>query len=371
MKYFLKSFLFFLTLVFKRVKVDVVFYYPQHFNRSEDGENVYFSDMINTCIENNISFLVFEEPDFKTNFKRSKKSIPFDFLFLLIKVFRRCFFWQKNVIKKDQMIGRLFKKVLFDRLRFKNVITISQSMVSFFRGLNSVCNIYDVQHGIIHNNKANYIKNNKAEDNLVKNEVHLLLSGHSFLDILIRHDKSSYFSSHAYVIGSGNNKPRKLHERFENNALVTLQFTADHDEKKNRLLYQQLVDFINLNQNVDFYLKYHPRFNKEIDLTTLFKLNNVHLASANIRDCFQQCSLHITAYSSSVFEAALFGIPSVLINPLSKFNFFENDFNYPLQHTINEFRDERVYQESSQLLMDWASDFYTGYDENMFLNLLK
>ncbi|OUV76478.1 MAG: hypothetical protein CBC83_00515 [Flavobacteriales bacterium TMED123] len=357
--------------MFRRLKVDVVFYYPQHFNRSEGLENAYFSDMINTCMQHNISFLVFEEPDFKTNFKRSKKSIPFDFLFLLIQVFRRCFFWQKNPIKKDQIIGRLFKKVLFERLRFKNVITISQSMVSFFRGFSPACNIYDVQHGIIHNNKANYIKNNKVEDNLTKNDVHLLLSGQSFQDILIRHDKSSYFRSHSSVIGYGNDKPRKLYERFNHNALVTLQFTADHDEKTNKLLHQQLVDFISSNKNVNFYLKHHPRFNKELDLTTLFKLNNVHLASVNIRECFQQCSLNITAYSTSVFEAAFFGIPSILINPLSRFNFFKDDFNYPLQYTINDFRDIRVYQESSQLLMDWAINFYTSYDENKFLNLLK
>ena len=371
MKYFFKSLFFFLTLVFRKSKVDVIFYYPQHFNRSESGENLYFLDMINTCIENKISFLIFEEPDQNTGFTRSKKSVPFDFLFMLIKVLRKCLFWQKNTIKKDQMIGQVLNTVLFNKLKFKNVVTISQSMVSFFRGFNPVCNIYDFQHGVIHNNKKNYIINNKAEENLIKNNVHLLLAGQSFQNILIEHDQSSYFRSHTSVIGSTRNRLKVLHKRFNNNVLVTLQFTADHNKATNRLLYEQLVDYIDSNKNIDFYLRHHPRFNNEIDLSNLFRMQNVRVAPNNIDLCFQQCSLHLTAYSTAVFEAALFGIPSVLINPMSQFNFFENDFYYPVQYSVINFTDDTIYKESSQFLIDWVGDFYTNYDEETFLKLLK
>ena len=68
-------------------------------------------------------------------------------------------------------------------------------MVSVFRGLNKDCNIYDVQHGIIHNNKPNYILNNKAEPNLIDNNVSLLLWGKSFQRLLIDNENFTFFGN--------------------------------------------------------------------------------------------------------------------------------------------------------------------------------
>ena len=56
---------------------------------------------------------------------------------------------------------------------FKHYITLSQSMLSIFKGINPNAKLYDLQHGIIHNNKKNYLVNGVAESNLLENNANV------------------------------------------------------------------------------------------------------------------------------------------------------------------------------------------------------
>ena len=51
MIYFFKSFIFFVYSIFFKRKVDIVFYYPQHFNRDENSQNMYFNHLYKCCKE--------------------------------------------------------------------------------------------------------------------------------------------------------------------------------------------------------------------------------------------------------------------------------------------------------------------------------
>ena len=369
--FLVKSFFFFFTSFFIRRKYDVVFYYPQHFNRGMVQENSFFTPLINTSKKNNLRYILIEEPDYNSNSKRNKDAVYFDFIFVIILVLRKLFSTEMNVITKDHKIGRFLSKTIFFNIKFDHVVTISQSMVSVSRGLNKDCNIYDVQHGIIHNNKPNYILHNKAEPNLVDNNVSLLLSGKSFQKLLIDNEALNYFKEHTFVLGSGDNNLEKVHHSFNNNVLVTLQFVHDHSEVENIGLLDKLTLFLIENPNVKFHLKHHPRFNNEVDLSVVMNLNNVIIAPIHLDECFKLCSLHATAYSTSVFEAAQHGIPSVIINPLKQFNFFKTDFIYPLNYGISDFMDITVYQKSAEIVKSWAKEYYSPYNELAFLNLLK
>tara|TARA_B110000240_G_scaffold79627_1_gene90764 strand:- start:827 stop:1954 length:1128 start_codon:yes stop_codon:yes gene_type:complete len=369
--FLVKSFFFFFTSFFIRRKYDVVFYYPQHFNRGMVQENSFFTPLINTSKKNNLRYILIEEPDYNSNSKRNKDAVYFDFIFVIILVLRKLFSTEMDAITKDHKIGRFLSNTFFLNIKFMNVITISQSMVSIFRGLNKDCNIYDVQHGIIHNNKPNYILHNKAEPNLVDNNVSLLLSGKSFQKLLIDNEALNYFKEHTFVLGSGDNNLEKVHHSFNNNVLVTLQFVHDHSEVENIGLLDKLTLFLIENPNVKFHLKHHPRFNNEVDLSVVMNLNNVIIAPIHLDECFKLCSLHATAYSTSVFEAAQHGIPSVIINPLKQFNFFKTDFIYPLNYGISDFMDITVYQKSTEIVKVWAKEYYSPYNELTFLNLLK
>ena len=89
LSYIIQSLFFFLSGLIKKRRYDVVFYYPQHFNRGEYNENQFFKQLLLSCDNNNISYIVFEEPDFTIRSQRNNKVVPFDFLYLLIIFLRK------------------------------------------------------------------------------------------------------------------------------------------------------------------------------------------------------------------------------------------------------------------------------------------
>ena len=370
--YIIKSILFFLAGILIKRKYDVVFYYPQHFNRGQNNENLFFKHLLLSCDSNNISYIVFEEPDFTIKSIRNSKATPFDFIYLLVILLRKLLSSEITTQLKDQKIGSFITKVFFRQFHFKNYITLSQSMLSVFRGINSNAILYDLQHGIIHNNKKNYLVNSVAESNLVDNDANLLLSGESYKELLVANEKSDYFQNHTLVIGSDSYCESTIHEKFNKNILITLQFTHDHTADENNILLNELSEFIaSVNTDVNLYLKHHPRFNDEVDLSKILKLSNVKIAPIDINECFTLCSLHATTYSTSTFEAALLGIPTVLLHSENEFNYFQKEFNYPLNSLTDEFDSIKFYQEKSKIVKDWAISFYTPFDERKFLNLLR
>jgi len=369
--YIIKSILFFLAGILIKRKYDVVFYYPQHFNRGQNNENLFFKHLLLSCDSNNISYIVFEEPDFTIKSIRNSKATPFDFIYLLVILLRKLFSSEITTQLKDQKIGSLITKVFFRQFHFKNYITLSQSMLSVFRGINSNAILYDLQHGIIHNNKKNYLVNSVAESNLVDNDANLLLSGESYKELLVANEKSDYFQNHTLVIGSDSYCESTIHEKFNKNILITLQFTHDHTADENNILLKELSDFIaSVKADVTLYLKHHPRFNNEVDLSEILELSNVKIAPIDINECFTLCSLHATTYSTSTFEAALLGIPTVLLHSENEFNYFQKEFNYPLNFLTDEFDSIEFYQKKSKIIKDWAIAFYTPFNEHKFLNLL-
>ena len=120
-----------------------------------------------------------------------------------------------------------------------------------------------------------------------------------------------------------------------------------------------------------FYLKHHPRFNNEVDLSNIFSLPNVCSAPIDLNECFEVCSLHATFYSSCVFDAAISGIPTVFINSIINFNMFSDDFGYPFSNSVSDFRDLIVYQESSRVVQEWASKYYMSFNQSDFIKLMK
>ena len=91
MIYFFKSFIFFVSSIFFKRKVDIVFYYPQHFNRDESSQNMYFNHLYKCCKEEKKSFLIFEEPDRFSKIGRNNITIPFDFIYYLIIFFKKIY----------------------------------------------------------------------------------------------------------------------------------------------------------------------------------------------------------------------------------------------------------------------------------------
>ena len=365
----LQSFIYFMILPLRRVSVDVVFYAPTHFNRGERCENLLFEPLFRACRNNEISFIVFEEPYSSLNQLRNNKYIPFDFMYYLIFLFSKLFRKEKGSIIVGNKIGRFLSKTFFWNFKYKNYIVLSKSMVSVFSSINKEAKLFDLQHGIVYTNKSDYFSDNVISPHLTKNKVSLLLSGIGFKNILLKNSSCDFIRNNAHVIGV-NKVKLLLHSSSNQNILVTLQFTDDHTQIQNNSLLKELLVFTDKHKDFTFYLRNHPRFNNEVDLSVLFAKENTELAPSLLLDCFKMCSIHVTAYSTTTFECANFGVPTILLNPLEEdFNMFETDFFYPLKKDLNYI--EQYYLECSDLVRKWESEYHSTFDEQKFISLLK
>ncbi|MBE51029.1 MAG: hypothetical protein CMP51_04985 [Flavobacteriales bacterium] len=362
LKYIFKSLLFFLKLIINPLKIDVLFYYPQHFNRGKKGENFYIDHLVDTCKNSNKEILIFEEPDIYTEKIRNDNSIPFDFIYFLI------IFLRKLGLKEHQ-IGKLMSITLLRNLKFDNVIILSQSLLVFFRHLSRFSKVFDLQHGIIYSNKENYLSKGRVVSTLLENNVQFLVYGNKFKETIIA-NMDNYFKQKVHVIGYYINNEVTLHQDFNHNILVTLQFTDDHTFDQNNILIESLIHYFTINNEYNFFLRDHPR-NVSFDYSRLLEFPNVnHCESINIIDSFKKSSIHLTAYSTSTFEASMYGIPTIFVNPLfNDFNIFDKEYKYPVDKDLRKIILN--YKNYSTLVKQWSKGFYEGYNEKCFLSAIE
>ncbi|MBC8266067.1 MAG: hypothetical protein H8E84_03785 [Flavobacteriales bacterium] len=370
--YFINSFFFFVRNVFIKNTYQIIFYAPSHFNRTEGAENPFFNGLLEICNDCNISYLYFEEPDIYTNQKRSSSAIPFDFIYYLIIFLRKFMGSEMSFVEKDKKIGRFLKKIFFRKLSFENYITISQSMLSFFNGVDSNAKLFDLQHGTIHADKENYLVDGKVAENLKENNSHLLLSGNAYKELLTKNENGNYFQNHIEVIGTSTfAEVKEKSVKINKNVLVSLQFTHDHSDIENQQIADSLEQLIKKEDTFHFYLRNHPRFNNEIDLNRFLSLPNVSLISGKLQENFSKCSLHLTSYSTTAFEAALQGIPSCFLPIKSKkFDIFNSQYSYPFYNlSLTELHTN--YPDFYNQVKSWANNFYQPLNENNFLASLQ
>ena len=370
--YLFYSIFFFVKQAFSKKHYRIIFYSPHHFNRGKNTENLFFKDLLDVCKIHDISFLYLEEPDIYSNQKRSKTAIPFDFIYYLIIFLRKFMHSEMSSIEIDKRLGCSVKRIFFRNITFDNYITISQSMLSFFSGINSEAKQFDLQHGIIHSKKESYLYEGAVSNNLQENDAHLLLSGDAYKDILIKNEKKDYFQNHIQVIGvSIFDDKYVFSSELNKNVLVSLQFTQDHSKTENKQISDSLVQQIKKESTFHFYLKNHPRFNNEVDLTQFASLPNVSLISWDLKDGLTKCSFHLTAYSTVAFEAALQGIPTCFLkSDFSKMNIFNTQYNYPFyNYSLSDLHNN--YSACSLHAKQWAEQFYQPFCRKSFLKVLK
>ncbi|MFT4645414.1 MAG: hypothetical protein ACI8ZX_001830 [Planctomycetota bacterium] len=364
---FFRSIIFFIKFFFVKKDVDVVLYAPQHFNRGKCGENEYFTPIIKSLEVYNLTYLFFDEPDYISDSASNNNHVPFDFIYVIIIFLRRLFSSEMDLITKDQKIGKFLSKTLLRNFDFKNCIVLSQSMLSVFRGVNNNAKIFDLQHGIIHSDKNTYIRDGVPASNISRNNVNLLLYGEGFKNLLTAL-KDGYYHTSTFVIGTYN-KVLNVTPESNKNILVSLQFTADHTSKQNNLLINELEQIIINNPTFYFYLKNHPRFNHEVDLNRFYKFENVKKATSDLYSNFPTCSLHLTSYSTTAFECALLGIPTVFMQCLSdEFSMFKKDYDYPFNYSLLEVFND--YINCSSKVNNWAKSYYIDFNEDKFIKCL-
>lgn len=369
---------------FKRRESEIIFYYPQHFNRGAGGTNPYFAPMFKVCDENNFSYLIVEEPDKLSGKPSNPKAIKFHFglvfILLMRKILPLMFF--SNFEQRDGFIGAVFNKVSCGAFKSKNYITLSNSMGSFLKGISPNARIFDYQHGIIYSKHLGYFYNRKAPDWIRNTNKEILVFGKGFKDIMIRTDRE-YYLNRTHCIGAPYSKDNNFVKG--KNILVSLQIIESEDVSVEWLnaqvdmLAKVFLDYAKIYQLEGriVYLKHHPRSNRSFDLSQLFAFPFVRQFDDSIES--KKIGLHITFFSTSAFEFASLGIPTLfLFNKIipEGERIFHNEFEYPYQEWnniidwLNAMSGENLEIISCDI-KKWYMRFYQPFYGQRFINLIR
>jgi hypothetical protein len=371
-------------VVLKRKQIDVLFYYPQHFNRSIEATNPFFEPLLRSCAKNNLSYIVVEEPDGSTDIPSNPNAKRFYVYFFLITAIRKIvpLVLFSDFEAREQFIGKIINFISLGNLRAKNYITLSNSMGGVLRGINPKGKIFDYQHGIITSTQPGFFQNHKVPNWISSNNKDIFVYGKGFKDIMIRTDKN-YYHDKVHIIGA----PDMTHDNFikGDHILISLQIVEKEHVKLEFLnaqvemledLFKKYAESSQLSNRI-VYLRHHPRSNRSFNLEKLFAFPFVkYFDSSN--ESFQ-IGLHVTFFSTSAFDFAAMGIPTLFlfndIIPQGKELFFE-EFKYPYQKW-NSIEDWLFALNSSESVLiknninNWYSLFYEPYNEEAFIKIIN
>ena len=404
-KDFLSSFIYFIKLIFTSKNYDVVFISTSFFNRGQEGENYLLSPMINYCIENELSYVVFEETYFKSylSYKVNKKSTPFIFISLIQIILRKVFnFINKKPITKNEIylrevkISNILKRIFFTKFHSKVYITLIWNNSTLWRTINPDACIADYQHGTIWNGHHGYLKNGHPLKEKKINNIVTLVYSDFFKHLLIENDKSCFYNdSNVHTVGL--NKTTKKIGDIKNikKILFTLQISPDFNENKiNEKSVEIIQKLLNTNtkflqkNNYEIIFRHHPRYSKfncpdiEIDHEYARFDNKTPLS-----ELLSSCSIHITFSSTSSLDAAMLSIPSIFIDMHSHWQFSPNEiffeqYKYPckdlvvknfkdLEHILLKLESETFFESVSNDVYTWSKDLYSNFDESVFEDFLS
>lgn len=364
----------------------IIFYYPQHFNRTSKGENPFFDALINTCRNHNIPYVVLEEPD-KSGKPHNEAAVSAKRFLFLVLVVRKLLSWifrNRTFHQREKIAGKIVNILTLGHFRSKICITISGSMYWMFAAINPKAQVYDLQHGILCKQHKTFFdeKSHKLRPQYFDKNLNILFWGEGFKKLFIQGEEE-IMRDKAFVIGYPIRDTLKSMKRKSDqiqNLLYSLQFTDDFSTEELEKLKQQLIYVLEETKNLEVtvWLKHHPRFNNCINLSdVLTRYPHAQITQDSLEQLYTKIDLHLTYFSTTAFEYARFGIPTYFLNlNKNEVNMFYSEFHYPLYanmplcDVIKVLSDTKTYNTHSELLKDWYSTFYSSYNEENFLQLL-
>jgi hypothetical protein len=224
----------------------------------------------------------------------------------------------------------------------------------------------------------------------VKSDVISMLYGFGFKELLIREDKTNFFSDENIIDIGYYNSISTMPSRINNkNILYTLQ---NVDMESNIEYYKVVRNLILTNKHVfetrgyKLFIKNHPRYNRTEKLIFDEELPFITYIDDDltINDIINDISLHITSKSTVAFDLALKGIPTIFIDLLevrSPHEMFVNQFKYPipyfvinntknLKDNLLKLENEEFYCKACSEVYEWSKLYYQNFDNDKFLKLL-
>lgn len=364
----------------------ILFYYPQHFNRSAQGTNPFFDELLKACDEAGISYVLMEEPDGGTDKPRNSRAKKADGFFRTVWFLRNVAkLFSRDFYKREKIAAKMLNVLTLRKYRFDKYITISGSMLHLFAALNPKAQVYDMQHGVLYKRHPTFHDENlQLRPQFFNPQLHWLLWGKGYKDCFIRGEED-LLDDRTEVVGY----PVKVKEGQLAKAdgrdviLFSLQLTADWDwdmlEKQKVLLDEHLAMLEGCGRTI--LLRHHPRYNNVINIDdVLLKHPFAKITAAPLSELLDKVLLQITFNSTTAFEYAQMGIPSFFMHneqfPHSK-NLMYEEYLYPLyenqslREVVEHLSTSEAFATDGKIVNEWYNRFYTPFDKGAFLKLLK
>lgn len=363
----------------------ILFYYPQHFNRSAEGTNPFFDELLKVCDEVGISHDLMEEPDGGTDKPRNPQAKKADTFFWTVWFLRNVAkLFSCDFYKREKIAAKMLNVFTLGKYRYDKYITISGSMFHFFAALNPKAQVYDMQHGVLGKFHTTFFdKSNKLRASYYDKQLQWLFWGPGYESCFIKDEPILKGRTHVvgYPIPTEDGELANANGR--NVILFSLQLTADWDEemlKKQKTLLEshiaQLKDF-----GYEILLRHHPRYNNVISIgDVLEKYPYVKVTTSSLSELLFRVLLQVTYHSTTAFEYAQMGIPSFFMHN-DYFHHCDNlmyeEYRYPLyenkflREVVDHLSTFEAFATDGKIVNEWYNRFYTPFSKEAFLNLLK
>lgn len=369
-------------------KLDVLLYYPQHFNRSIMGTNPYFEPIVEVCKENGLRYLMLEEPDDGTPNPRDPQCMKADFFFWTVTIMRKLMhviYKGKELSYIDARVAHILDAVTFHKFRAKRYVTISTSMIDILAELSPMGVVYDYQHGILYNGHSGYFK---EKDHMLfdyeKLNRRVMIWGKFYKKAFSGALSPERLEIQIKCVGYPLSMPSipVMDIRKKESIVFSLQFTHDGDEKWCQgvveMLDEALIQLVDLGHIV--LLKHHPRFNNCINLDRIIrKYPFVHFTSESLQELVPQALLHVTWCSTTCFEFANYGVPTYFLSDArwdAGHTIFYQQYAYPLYERMTLSKvmarlvNEHNYAKDCKVVKEWYDSAYAPFDKQQMLQIL-
>lgn len=365
----------------------VLFYYPQHFNRTAQATNPFFDRLLETCDNHGISYHLIEEPDWGTDKPRNPKAIKGDAFFVLVLVVRKVVnkfchgvFWQN-----EKKVASIVNILTLGRLIYTKYITISGSMLHLFAAMNDKGDVYDMQHGILYKHHPTFFDDNqKLRPHYYGSNLHWLFWGRGYERCFTR-DEEYLFENRTHVTGYPitSSVNTNMSSCTDKAILFSLQLTQDFDLqelKKQKALFEYALEQLK-GMRMRVLLKHHPRYNNSIPIDDWFnKYDFVEQTSLSMKELLPQVMLQVTLYSTTSFEYAENGVPSFFIDTEGRIphgTLFYIEYNYPLYkgmslcQVVARLQNEDNRKQDASIVQSWYREFYDEFNKDSFVKLIQ
>lgn len=368
----------------------VLFYYPQHFNRSARGTNPFFDPLIETCRKEGVSFDVMEEPDGGTDKPRNPEAKKADAFYWTVTGIRKALsimMPRRDFFERERIAGRIFNVMTFGHFRYHTYVTISGSMYHFFAALNPHARVYDMQHGILYKHHPTFFEeqNLRLRAQFYNPQLHFMFWGEGYRKCFIRGEES-VLRGRDHVTGfpvDTGAHGRPTDHSASSLIVVSLQLTHSVDmperERMKRSIWRFLEEIEPL--GMEIILKNHPRYNNCIPLDDMLAhFPQVKLVDKPLGELAPRTRIHVTLSSTTAFEFADFGVPTYFLNDEGQTrgeHMFYEEYSYPLYRdesiteVVERLANRANYLADSATVIDWYNKFYSPFDEDRFIELIS